>query len=87
MRKLASASTRTSSSSRALQRVRRQGVVLLDELDNLATLRVPDVSREGVQRDLLNWIRDGRITKHGMVKTDHMCLSLRAGSTSPSPVT
>jgi ATP-dependent HslUV protease ATP-binding subunit HslU len=62
--------------SRALEAVEQHGIVFLDELDKVArrseTVGV-DVSREGVQRDLLPLVEGSTInTKYGMVKTDHI---------------
>ncbi len=63
--------------SDAVQRVEEQGIVFLDELDKV-TKRTEqagggDVSREGVQRDLLPLVEGATIsTKHGMVRTDHI---------------
>ena len=62
--------------SRALEAVEQQGIVFLDELDKVArrseTVGV-DVSREGVQRDLLPLVEGSTVnTKYGMVKTDHI---------------
>jgi ATP-dependent protease HslVU (ClpYQ) ATPase subunit len=48
----------------------------------------PDVSREGVQRDILPIVEGTTVnTRYGFVRTDHISLSLRALSTSPSPRT
>jgi ATP-dependent HslUV protease ATP-binding subunit HslU len=62
--------------SRALQRVEQHGIVFIDELDKIAgrtETRGPDVSREGVQRDLLPLVEGCTVTtKYGMVKTDHI---------------
>ncbi|MBL3526138.1 MAG: ATP-dependent protease ATPase subunit HslU [gamma proteobacterium endosymbiont of Lamellibrachia anaximandri] len=61
---------------RALDMVEQQGIVFLDELDKVASRSDhggPDVSREGVQRDLLPLVEGCTVsTKHGMVKTDHI---------------
>ena len=51
------------------------GIVFLDEIDKISarTDRVEDVSREGVQRDLLPLIEGTTVnTKHGPIKTDHI---------------
>ena len=60
----------------ALEMVEQQGIVFLDELDKVASRSEyggPDVSREGVQRDLLPLVEGCTVsTKHGMVKTDHI---------------
>lgn len=61
---------------KALQRVEQHGIVFIDEIDKIAgrsETRGPDVSREGVQRDLLPLVEGCTVsTKHGMVKTDHI---------------
>ncbi len=61
----------------ALDRVENSGIVFLDEIDKIAGERGassgPDVSREGVQRDLLPIVEGTTVlTKYGMVKTDHI---------------
>jgi ATP-dependent HslUV protease ATP-binding subunit HslU len=60
----------------ALRNVEQNGIVFLDEIDKIATrseLQGADVSRQGVQRDLLPLIEGTTIsTKYGMVKTDHI---------------
>ncbi|HEY8851708.1 MAG TPA: ATP-dependent protease ATPase subunit HslU, partial [Gemmatimonadaceae bacterium] len=62
----------------ALERVQTMGIIFLDEIDKIAGQRGanmggPDVSREGVQRDLLPIVEGSNVqTKHGMVKTDHV---------------
>ncbi len=60
----------------ALEAVEQNGIVFLDELDKVAKrgeTSGPDVSREGVQRDLLPLVEGCTIsTKYGMVKTDHI---------------
>lgn len=62
--------------ARALQSVEQNGIVFLDEIDKVARRSEttgPDVSREGVQRDLLPLVEGCTVsTKHGMVKTDHI---------------
>jgi ATP-dependent HslUV protease ATP-binding subunit HslU len=61
---------------RALEMVEQTGIVFLDELDKVAKRSEyggPDVSREGVQRDLLPLVEGCTVsTKHGMVETDHI---------------
>ena len=61
---------------RAMELVEQQGIVFLDELDKVARRSEfggPDVSREGVQRDLLPLVEGCTVsTKYGMVKTDHI---------------
>jgi ATP-dependent HslUV protease ATP-binding subunit HslU len=60
----------------ALEKVEQQGIVFLDELDKVATRSEhggPDVSRQGVQRDLLPLVEGCTVsTKQGMVRTDHI---------------
>ncbi len=62
---------------RAIEAVEQHGIVFLDELDKVAKgsgqSSGGEVSREGVQRDLLPLIEGSSVsTKHGMVKTDHI---------------
>lgn len=68
----------------ARERVEQSGIVFIDELDKIATSaaqqRSSDVSREGVQRDLLPVVEGSTVnTKHGMVRTDHI-LFIAAGA-------
>jgi ATP-dependent HslUV protease ATP-binding subunit HslU len=60
----------------AIERVEQSGIVFIDEIDKIAGRQAgqgPDVSREGVQRDLLPIVEGSIInTKYGMVKTDHI---------------
>ena len=62
----------------ALKRVEDSGIVFIDEIDKVASRASkngggPDVSREGVQRDLLPLVEGATVTtKHGMVRTDHI---------------
>jgi ATP-dependent HslUV protease ATP-binding subunit HslU len=68
----------------ALERVEKLGIIFLDEIDKIAGARGetggPDVSREGVQRDLLPIVEGSNVqTKYGMVKTDHV-LFVAAGA-------
>jgi ATP-dependent HslUV protease ATP-binding subunit HslU len=62
--------------SEAVRRVEQSGIVFLDEIDKIAgreSTHGPDVSREGVQRDLLPIVEGSTVnTKYGMVKTDHI---------------
>ncbi len=62
--------------TRALENVEQNGIVFLDEIDKIARRSEhggPDVSREGVQRDLLPLVEGCTVsTKHGMVKSDHI---------------
>jgi ATP-dependent HslUV protease ATP-binding subunit HslU len=66
----------------ALQRVEQSGMVFLDEIDKIAgrDSQGPDVSRQGVQRDLLPIVEGSTVsTKHGPVRTDHI-LFIAAGA-------
>ena len=68
----------------AIERTEEMGIVFLDEIDKIAGQRGgaggPDVSREGVQRDLLPIVEGSTVqTKYGMVKTDHV-LFIAAGA-------
>ena len=69
--------------SQAIQRVQNSGIIFLDELDKIAGReggRGPDVSREGVQRDLLPIVEGSAVTtKYGTVRTDHV-LFIAAGA-------
>ena len=61
----------------AIQRVENSGIVFIDEIDKITGGKGPsvgpDVSREGVQRDLLPIVEGSNVmTKYGMVKTDHI---------------
>lgn len=60
----------------AIERVQNSGIVFLDEIDKIAgedSKAGPDVSRQGVQRDLLPVVEGTSVfTKYGMVKTDHI---------------
>ena len=63
----------------AIDRVQNSGIVFIDEIDKVASGSSgdgrggPDVSRQGVQRDMLPIVEGSNIsTKHGMVKTDHV---------------
>jgi len=75
----------------AKNRVENNGIVFLDEIDKIVDEGSggsgPDVSREGVQRDLLPIVEGSRVpTKYGMIKTDHI-LFIAAGAfhvSSPS---
>ena len=74
---------RTQVSREARQRVEQGGLIFLDEIDKIAGReggRGPDISREGVQRDLLPIVEGTNVsTKYGMVKTDHI-LFIAAGA-------
>ncbi|HEY0777599.1 MAG TPA: ATP-dependent protease ATPase subunit HslU [Gemmatirosa sp.] len=68
----------------ALERTETLGIVFLDEIDKIATAdgegRGPDISREGVQRDLLPIVEGSSVpTRYGPVKTDHV-LFVAAGA-------
>lgn len=67
----------------AIERVEQSGIIFIDEIDKIAGREGtagPDVSREGVQRDLLPIIEGCTVnTKHGMVRTDHI-LFVSAGA-------
>lgn len=67
----------------ATQRVEQSGFIFLDEIDKIAgkeTAHGPDVSREGVQRDILPIVEGTTVaTKYGSVKTDHI-LFIAAGA-------
>ncbi len=67
----------------ALDRVESHGIIFLDEIDKIAgreTGHGPDVSREGVQRDILPIVEGTTVsTKYGMVRTDHI-LFIAAGA-------
>jgi ATP-dependent HslUV protease ATP-binding subunit HslU len=69
--------------SQAIRRVENSGIIFLDELDKVAGregTHGPDVSREGVQRDLLPIVEGSTVTtKYGMVRTDHI-LFIAAGA-------
>ncbi len=60
----------------AIRRVEHSGIIFIDEIDKIASregLGGPDVSRQGVQRDLLPIVEGSTVsTKHGMVRTDHI---------------
>jgi len=70
----------------AVQRVEQAGIIFVDEIDKIASRdgagggHGPDVSREGVQRDILPIVEGTTVnTKYGMVKTDHI-LFIAAGA-------
>src|SRR5690606_5106254 len=69
---------------RAIDRTENSGIVFLDEIDKIAGRsgpgRGPDVSREGVQRDILPVVEGSTVpTKYGPVRTDHI-LFIAAGA-------
>jgi ATP-dependent HslUV protease ATP-binding subunit HslU len=74
---------REASATEAIRRVEQSGIVFLDELDKVAAKRAtagPDVSREGVQRDLLPLVEGTTVvTRHGRVRTEHV-LFIAAGA-------
>jgi ATP-dependent HslUV protease ATP-binding subunit HslU len=67
----------------AVERVEQAGIIFIDEIDKIAGReggQGPDVSREGVQRDILPIVEGTTVnTKYGMVKTDHI-LFIAAGA-------
>ncbi|MBP1749454.1 MAG: HslU--HslV peptidase ATPase subunit [Deltaproteobacteria bacterium] len=69
--------------SEAVDRVEQSGIIFLDEIDKIASRdhgHGPDVSREGVQRDILPIVEGTTVTtKYGLVKTDHI-LFIAAGA-------
>jgi len=76
--------------AQAVERVENSGIIFLDEIDKIANREKgigPDVSREGVQRDLLPIVEGSTVnTKYGMIRTDHI-LFIAAGAfhvTKPS---
>ena len=71
-------------SREAVKRVEQSGIIFLDEVDKIASRRShsqgPDISREGVQRDLLPIVEGSTVnTKYGPVQTDHI-LFIAAGA-------
>ena len=77
--------------SEAIARAEQDGIVFIDEIDKVAgrggAMSGPDVSREGVQRDILPIVEGSTVnTKYGPVKTDHM-LFIAAGAFHVSKVT
>jgi ATP-dependent HslUV protease ATP-binding subunit HslU len=70
-------------SSAAVERVEQAGIIFVDEIDKIAGREGnhgPEVSREGVQRDILPIVEGTTVnTKHGMVRTDHI-LFIAAGA-------
>jgi ATP-dependent HslUV protease ATP-binding subunit HslU len=71
----------------AIEKVEQSGIIFLDEIDKIVgsdTPHGPDVSREGVQRDLLPIVEGSTVnTRYGMVRTDHI-LFISAGAFSAS---
>ena len=76
--------------STAIERAEQDGIIFLDEIDKIAGKNMgqgPDVSREGVQRDILPIVEGSTVvTKYGPVKTDYM-LFIAAGAFHVSKVT
>ncbi len=74
---------RSALANQAIERVENHGIVFLDEIDKIcgpATTHGPDVSRQGVQRDLLPIVEGTTVnTKYGPVRTDHI-LFIAAGA-------
>ena len=74
----------------AITEVESNGIVFLDEIDKICGRdgrSGADVSREGVQRDLLPLIEGTTVAKDGSIKTDHILFVASARSTSPRPST
>jgi ATP-dependent HslUV protease ATP-binding subunit HslU len=69
--------------SEAIERVEQEGIIFIDEIDKIASKensKGPDVSREGVQRDLLPFVEGTSVTtKYGTVRTDYI-LFIAAGA-------
>src|SRR5512144_2173491 len=67
----------------AIERVEQNGIIFLDEIDKIAGRESghgPDVSREGVQRDILPILEGTTVnTRYGMIRTDHI-LFIAAGA-------
>lgn len=67
----------------AIRKAEQEGIIFIDEIDKIASkgsAQGPDVSREGVQRDILPFVEGTTVnTKYGMVKTDYM-LFIAAGA-------
>ncbi len=75
--------------AKALEAVEQHGIVFLDEIDKVARssgTHGADVSREGVQRDLLPLVEGSTVnTKYGMVKTDHILFIASGAFTASKP--
>jgi len=74
----------------AIDRFENSGIIFLDEIDKIAGSRGqgagPDVSREGVQRDLLPIVEGSNVvTKYGMVRTDHILFIASGAFTTTRP--
>ena len=67
----------------AIKRAENEGIIFIDEIDKIAAKgnrNGPDVSREGVQRDILPFVEGCTVnTKYGSIKTDHI-LFIAAGA-------
>ena len=77
----------------AIRKTQDAGIIFIDEIDKIATNRSgggggPDVSREGVQRDLLPIVEGSSVnTKYGVVQTDHILFVAAGAFTSRNPPT
>lgn len=73
----------------AVERVEQSGIIFLDEVDKIVgsdSAHGPDVSREGVQRDLLPVVEGSNVnTRYGMVKTDHILFIAAGAFTASKP--
>ncbi|MBP8979924.1 MAG: ATP-dependent protease ATPase subunit HslU [Syntrophobacterales bacterium] len=73
----------------AMARVEQSGIIFLDEIDKIVgsdSAHGPDVSREGVQRDLLPIVEGSTVnTRHGMLKTDHILFIAAGAFTASKP--
>jgi ATP-dependent HslUV protease ATP-binding subunit HslU len=73
----------------ALDRVEQSGIIFLDEIDKIVgsdSPHGPDVSREGVQRDLLPIVEGSNVnTRYGMVRTDHILFIAAGAFTASKP--
>jgi ATP-dependent HslUV protease ATP-binding subunit HslU len=73
----------------AIERVEQSGIVFLDEIDKIVGgdgTHGPDVSREGVQRDLLPIVEGSTVsTRYGMVRTDHILFIAAGAFTATKP--
>ena len=73
----------------ALERVEQSGIIFLDEIDKIVgsdSPHGPDVSREGVQRDLLPIVEGSNVnTRYGMVRTDHILFIAAGAFTASKP--
>src|SRR5260370_19740589 len=73
----------------AIERVESTGIIFLDEIDKIAGReggQGPDVSREGVQRDILPIVEGTTVnTRYGMVKTDHILFIAAGAFPAPNP--